>query len=86
MEIEERVTKLETEVTGLQQSVVDLRQSVERGFTEMRQTMERGFSELRTAITEERAARERAFRWLFGAVMSVLGLTLGIMARSAGLF
>ena len=62
---------------------------------ELRSSMERGFAEQRAALAEERTAREesiaelrremqRGFRWTFSALLSILALVLGIIARLAG--
>ncbi|WP_426318050.1 hypothetical protein [Pseudoduganella sp. R-43] len=75
------------------------RQVMEAGFAEQRRVMEAGFAEQRQALDaglrEVREARERAiaelrqemqrgFRWTFSALLSILALVLGIIARLAG--
>ncbi|WP_374580776.1 hypothetical protein [Pseudoduganella sp.] len=80
------------------QEMNDLKATMDHGFaeqraalaeqrvalTELRDTMERGFAEQRAALAEERAARERALRWTFSAILAVLALVLGLVARMAG--
>ncbi|SFG12632.1 hypothetical protein SAMN05518865_108229 [Duganella sp. CF458] len=78
-----------------------LRSSMDAGFADHRNAMEAGFTELRRALerasSEERAARaesvkelrqemQRGFRWTFSALLSILALVLGIIARLAGAF
>ncbi len=98
MDIEERMSKAEADIAALKetqrlllQGQAELRASMERGFAEqrsamaeLRASMDRGFAEQRVAIAEERAARERSFRWTFSAILSILALVLGIIARLAG--
>lgn len=86
MEIEERMAKAEAEIEILKEGLRGLQSAMERGFAEqraanneLRQAMERAFA-------EERAARERMFRWTFSALLSVLALVLGIIAKLAGAF
>jgi len=82
-------------------ATADLRASMEAGFAEHRRAMETGFAEQRAAMerstSEERAARaesirelrqemQRGFRWTFSALLSILALELGIIARLAGAF
>ena len=77
------------------------RKAMEAGFAESRKAMEAGFSEQRAALerssSEERDSRtesirelrqemQRGFRWTFSALLSILALVLGIIARLAGAF
>jgi len=73
----------------------DLSGVMERGFAENRAalselsgTMERTFAEERGArensIAELRQEMQRGFRWTFSALLSILALVLGIIARLAG--
>ena len=86
MEIQERMAKAETEIAVLKESQRALQAMVERGFIEQREAT----AELRMAMernfAEERAARERAFRWTFSAMLSMLALLLGVIAKLAGAF
>lgn len=78
-----------------------LRTTMDAGFAEYRRSMEAGFAEQRAATerstSEERSARaesikelrqemQRGFRWTFSALLSILALVLGIIARLAGAF
>lgn len=81
MDIEERMAKAETDIAVLKeaqrallQGQADLRDEIGK----LREVVERGFA-------EERAARERAFRWTFSAVIAILALVLGMVARMAGI-
>ncbi len=73
----------------------DVRATIERGFAEqrgalsgLRDTMESALGKERTArsgsITELRQEMQRGFRWTFSALLSILALVLGIIARLAG--
>ncbi|XLZ71370.1 hypothetical protein ABT364_05215 [Massilia sp. SR12] len=81
MDIEERMAKVETDVAVLKE--------VQRLFLqemgELRGTMERGFAEVRAALVEERAERQREFRWMFSTLLAILALVLGMVARMAGI-
>ncbi|WP_342116916.1 hypothetical protein [Pseudoduganella sp. OTU4001] len=74
MDIEERMAKAETDIAVLKEMQHALIQEVR----DLRSAMERGF-------TEERAARERQFRWMFTTLLAVLALVLGIIGRLAGI-
>lgn len=73
----------------------ELRDTMERGFVEQRAalsewrgTTEAAFIEERTMrtgqIVELRQEMQRGFRWTFSALLSILALVLGIIARLAG--
>lgn len=73
----------------------DVRATIERGFAEqrgalsgLRDTIESALAEERTArsgsITGLRQEMQRGFRWTFSALLSILALVLGIIARLAG--
>lgn len=66
------------------------RRAMEAGFAEQRAAFERSTGEERVARAESiRALREemqRGFRWTFSALLSILALVLGIIARLAGAF
>jgi hypothetical protein len=100
MEIQERMAKAETEIAVVKESQQALQATVERGLSQLQAfqaATERAFSEQREAtaelrmamernFAEERAARERAFRWTFSAMLSMLALLLGVIAKLAGAF
>ncbi len=82
-------------------ATAELRSNMDAGFAEQRRAMEAGFAEQRAALerstSEERASRaesikelrqemQRGFRWIFSALLSILALVLGIIARLAGAF
>jgi len=66
------------------------RRAMEAGFAEQRAAFERSTSEERVAraesIRELREEMQRGFRWTFSALLSILALVLGIIARLAGAF
>lgn len=80
MDIEERMAKAETDIAVLKETQRLLLQEM----TELRGAVERGFAEQRAALAEERAERQREFRWLFSALIAILALVLGMVARMAG--
>lgn len=80
MDIEERMAKDETDIAVLK----EMQHLMLQELSELRGTMERGFAEQRAALAEERAERQREFRWMFSALLAVLALVLGIVARMAG--
>ena len=69
-------------------ALAELRSMMERGFAEQRQALDSGLREEREAreraIAELRQEMQRAFRWTFSALLSILALVLGIIARLAG--
>ena len=75
MDIEERMTKADTEISMLK----DMQSEQRREMAELRGVVERGFS-------EERAARERGVRWSIGLSLTILALVLGILVRLSNLF
>lgn len=88
MDIEERMAKAETDVAVLKEvqrlllhEMGELRGTMERGFAEVRAAL----AEERVALAEERAERQREFRWMFSALLAILALVLGMVARMAGL-
>lgn len=80
MDIEERMAKDETDIAVLK----EMQHLMLQELSELRGTMKRGFAEQRAALAEERAERQREFRWMFSALLAVLALVLGIVARLAG--
>ncbi len=71
-------------------ALADLRAAMDRGFAEQRQTLDASMREEREAreraIAELRQEMQRGFRWTFSALLSILALVLGIIARLAGAF
>lgn len=71
-------------------SMTELRANMDAGFAEQRRTIERSTSEERAARGEStkelRLEMQRGFRWTFSALLSILALVLGIIARLAGAF
>ncbi len=63
---------------------------MDAGFAEQRRTIERSTSEEQAARGEStkelRLEMQRCFRWTFSALLSILALVLGIIARLAGAF
>ncbi len=89
------MSKADAEIAALketQRMLLDgqtqLRTAMEQGFRDQRAMIERGFNEERGArdrsISELRQEMQRSFRWAFSALLSILALVLGIIARLAG--
>jgi len=98
--IEQRTATAELR-SNMDTGFAEQRRAMEAGFAEQRSSMEAGFAEQRAALerstSEERASRaesikelrqemQRGFRWIFSALLSILALVLGIIARLAGAF
>jgi len=66
------------------------RATTDAGFAEQRAALERSSSEERAArtelIRELRLEMQRGFRWTFSALLAILAMVMGIIARLAGAY
>jgi len=89
MQVESRAA-MERGFSEQRAALAELRSMMERGFAEQRQALDSGLREEREAreraTAELRQEMQRAFRWTFSALLSILALVLGIIARLAGAF
>lgn len=69
-------------------AMAELRATMDAGFAEQRAALERSSSEERAARTESirelRLEMQRGFRWTFSALLAILAMVMGIIARLAG--
>jgi hypothetical protein len=71
-------------------AMAELRATMDAGFAEQRAALERSSSEERAAWTESirelRLEMQRGFRWTFSALLAILAMVMGIIARLAGAY
>jgi len=93
MDTEIRLVKVEVEVESLKEltdrntkaiadnakAIADLRETMDRRFSEQQAYMDRGFAELRKEISSN-------FRWLMGTFLTGFFTLLGLMGRLGGLY
>lgn len=93
MDTEIRVVKVEAEVEALKEltdrntqaiadnakAIIDLRETMDRRFSEQQTKMDQGFAELRKEINSN-------FKWMMGTFLTGFFFLLGLMGRVAGLY
>ncbi len=93
MDTEIRLVKVEIEVETLKEladrnittiadnakAIADLREALDRRFSEQQTKMDQGFAELRKEISSN-------FKWMMGTFLTGFFFLLGLLGRVAGLY
>jgi hypothetical protein len=68
-----------TTIADNAKAIADLRESMDRSFSEQQTKMDQGFAELRKEISSN-------FKWMMGTFLTGFFFLLGLLGRVAGLY